>query len=739
MRGSQRLLKANEESKSLSLLRERLARVPHVPGVYRWLDRKGNVLYVGKAKDLEKRMGSYVQNRTLSGPWKQTLLAQVRDFDFTVTRTELEALLLETNLIKELKPKFNVLMKDDKNYVYVKVAIADTYPSVDIVRRMDDRTAKYFGPFPSKGEVEKSLEMLHELFHFRACRTSIDTLNKGKRPSYMCLEFQIGRCNGLCAGKVSREEYCQAIDEVLRFFRGDTEHVMRRATERMHEAVRERKFERAARFRDMIHSMNVVKEKQVISDASQENMDVVGIALATKRAQVVVLRVREGKVVSEQAVSLQGTAENPSDAIEQFLPQYIESAPDLGNTIVVGEDFEGRECLEEFIAEQCRDMACHVPTKVHIIIPERGRKSQLLELAERNAREKLQAQEAAWEADRRNTDDALHELQSVLGLPSPPKRIEGYDISHLGGTETVGSMVVFQNGKATPDQYRSFVIKTLKEGMIDDYAALREVLKRRLRYITQNIEEEEKEWEGREITFGRAKKAEQKIILEVIKKYPERLTQGDINTREFHVARRGTKIIAFVRLHQYKEGLQELKSLWVLEDERGKKLGYFLIRKLLYSMKKGRVHVTMDPHLESYYTGIGFRNVVRPPKVLQERLEREQEEYLDHAPGLVMVYDTAQNKPDTSLTSHPDLLMIDGGKGQLNVALDVLHEMKRAIPVVALAKREEVLFVPGQSEPLQVSHDSAARFLLMRLRDEAHRRAHTHHELRQKKRVFQRV
>lgn len=724
-----RLLKANEESKSLSLLRERLARVPHVPGVYRWLDRKGNVLYVGKAKDLKKRMDSYFQNRKSSGPWKQTLLAQVRDFDFTVTRTELEALLLETNLIKELKPKFNVLMKDDKNHVYVKVAIVDTYPSVDIVRRMDDRTAKYFGPFPSKGEVEKSLEMLHELFKWRACRTSIDALNKGKRPSHMCLEFQIGRCNGLCTEKVAREEYRQAIDEVLRFFRGDPEHVMRRAMELMQEAVRERKFERAARFRDMIHSMEAVKEKQMISDASQDNMDVIGIALALERTQAVVLRVRGGKVVSEQAIPLQGTAENTTDAIEQFLPQYLEHTPNVGDSILIGENFAGRTLIEEFLKKQQGKV-------VRICVPERGRKYHLLALAQRNALEKLRAQEAAWEVDRRNTDDALYELQSLLELPSSPKRIEGYDISHLSGTETVGSMVVFSSGKVAPDQYRSFTIRTLKEGAIDDYAALREVLRRRLRYLTQNLGEEEKEWKGRGITFGRAKKAEQRMIEEVFDAHRDALRVRGIRFQDFLVARKSGCIVAFGRLFPH-QLLKEVKSIWVAPELRGRKLGQFIIRKIVAGVKNGKVYTTIPPSLEEYYANIGFRCVQEPPMALQKVMEEREQELDVHLPTTVVVYDVAQNKPDTSLTSRPDLLVIDGGKGQLSVVLDVLYEMKCAIPVVALAKREEEIFVPWQSEPLQVSRDSAARFLLMRLRDEAHRRAHAHQEKRTGKKVFQ--
>ncbi|MBI3336902.1 excinuclease ABC subunit UvrC [Candidatus Peregrinibacteria bacterium] len=557
-------------------LRSRLAIVPHVCGVYRWIDEKGDILYVGKAKDLRSRLRSYLSTKEKpASPWKRSLQEKIRDFETTLTRSELEALILETNLIKELRPKYNVLMKDDKNYTYIHVSTDEDYPRISTMRKIIGDRGKYFGPFIKTWEVKEMLEMLHELWGWRACGKI------GK--DHPCLEYQIGKCNGLCIGKISQEEYRSRIEKVMRFLRGDHREAMTRLRECMQEAAIQKQFERAARYRDILGRLKT-KEKQIVSDTSRENADVLGVAVHHNKAQVVLLHERSGRLINELSFILVGKFETESSVITQFIQQYYSDSPDIPDVIVCGTEVMDKNMLEDWLRRK------RGGTRVRIHIPRRGKKSKLLNMAEFNAEQKVQQQNAKWEAEAANLKEALKELQEILSLKRAPRRIEGYDTSHLGGTETVGSMVVFKNGKPANDEYRSFTIRTLRSGDIDDYAALKEVLQRRLIYLSNKT---------------------------------------------------------------YREELD------------GKK-----------------------------------------------------------------------KKPDVSLISAPDLLVVDGGKGQLSTAASVLKELQIDIPVIALAKREEEVFRLDDSLPVPFPADSPAVFLLMRLRDESHRRAHQHQEKRHLRRTI---
>lgn len=705
------------------MLRARVAHAPAHPGVYRWLDKDGITLYVGKAKNLRNRLRSYVVSSVAAiGPWRQSFYQQIADFDVTVTASELEALILETNLIKQLRPKYNVLMKDDKNYLYICVHTEEPYPRVEVVRRLPavhgvkplrDHVARCFGPYLSSYQVQEILDFLNEIYGFRACEASIEVHNryaeKGDpvpadrlRP---CLESQIGRCNGLCGGLIKQEEYRARIGHLTQFLKGDEDDVKKRLFERMQQAAAEKRFEKAAEYRNRLRLLEKTEEQDtLVSDTSGEDCDVIGVALLSGRAHVVVMVRRRGKVIGEQNVALSGQAEDASQVLEEFLPQYYSEVNDIPPDVIVSAEVPDSDVMMEWLSAERG-------AKVRLIVPERGKKSQLLRMAERNAYEKALHQEAKWEAEARNIQSALAEIATTLSLSKPPDRIEGYDISHLGGTETVGSMVVTLKGKPARDHYRSFTLRSIGEGEVDDYKALKEVLTRRFRRFVEDLPAEEEAWKQHGIRFGKARKAEQTVLQELIAKYPERLTQIDVDYHEYIVARREENIIGFIRLYKHPGlDLKELKSLWVVEEERGGKLGQFLIRKLLRSVKKGKVYVTIDPHLEEYYAQVGFRYVIKPPKVLQ-----------DHELCCVMVWDASQNKIDPSFSSRPDLLVIDGGKGQLNAALEVLRDMVLDIPVIGLAKREEEIFVPGQKDHVSFAKDSPAKFLLMRLRDEAHR------------------
>ncbi len=726
------------ENSHLPTLRRRIARASTGPGVYRWKDQEGTVLYVGKAKNLRNRLRSYVAPDAGKdqGPWKQSLFRQIADFDVTVVNSELEALVLETNLIKQLRPKYNVLMKDDKNYVYVEVTLQDAYPRVAVVRRMADPKAKYFGPYLSAYHTRQSLDMLHLLFPFFACKPSLDALNRAEGDSEVvyntgklkpCLDYQIGRCCGLCAGAVSREEYRKRIDAVLAFFRGNYDPVIRRAKEQMMEAAAERRFERAKDLRDMLQSVEELKGKQIVSDTSGENADVIGMALLSGKVQVVLMRKREGKLIDEESFTLMGRAESVPEVLEQFLPQFYENLADLPEIILVAEEFSGRETVEQFLSERHG-------RKVSVRIPERGAKSHLLQLAERNAQEKAKQFEASWEAEERNLEEALSELARTLDLSAPPKRIEGYDISHTGGTETVGSMVVFIDGKPKNDQYRSFTIRSMQRGAVDDYRALQEVLTRRLRHLVGGLAFEEAQWKEGGITVGKARKADAETIRAIVERHADVLSDRDLDYQTFIVARHEEDIIGFARLREHSGKLLELSSVWVDEPFRGNHLASFLIRKLLQSVKKGKVYVHAIPEgIERYYETMGFRHLLKTPAVFQERWERYRQEHPDAMERPVLVYDAQQHKPDASLSTVPDLLVIDGGKGQLSAVVDVLRRFDLSIPVIGLAKREEEVFVPGRSTSILFPRDSQGKFLLMRLRDEAHRFANRHRRTRASK------
>lgn len=737
----------------IAALRRRIAKAPQEPGVYRWLDKDGAVLYVGKAKNLRNRLRSYVNgymkefaprhgSESSMGPWKRSFLQQIVDFEMTVVHNEMEAFILETNMIKEYRPKYNVLMKDDKNYLFIRVS-ADAYQRVETVRRLEQDSAKYFGPFFSSFDVRRMLDMLHEVLRYRACKQSVDLLNRGSPSAALrlrpCIDFQIGRCSGLCAGAVSREEYGRRIGLLVDFLKGKRETVRALLQEQMQEAAAARRFEVAARLRDELRMVEGGAHKQIVTDTSGEDADIVAIALLSHRAHAVVLRRRNGQVVGDMSFALKGQVVSVEEVLEEFLPQFYSENPDIPGLIIVPCDFPERSVTSEWLGQKKRK-------KVSIVVPERGHKSALLELAEKNVQEKARQEEVKWEAERRNTVEALEGLQKLLDLPAPPRRIEGYDISHLHGTETVGSMVVIINGKAANDQYRSFAIHTMREGDVDDERALKEVLRRRLRHVSGGLRRELQGWEEKEVVIRKACKADQPGITVLVEANPQHWSSDDLDQGEFFVAVRGDEVIGCCRLYEHPTGLRELRSVCVVEPQRGQRLGHTMIRALLSKKKRRKVYIVIDPALEQYYGEVGFRHILKVPPVLIKKVERTLADHPELTAPLVMLYDPTQHKTDSSLQAIPDLIVVDGGKGQLSAALNVLSAhassdtpinrsmgvggAEGSIPVIALAKREEEIFTPHQSGPLSVPKDSPALFLLIRLRDEAHRFANTLREKR---------
>lgn len=705
-----------------AVLRRRVAKIPGEPGVYRWLDADKNVLYIGKAKNLRNRMKTYVQAGLQRSPWTEIMVRQIADFEITVVQSELEAFILESNLIKQLRPKYNVLLKDDKGYVYVRVSVQEAYPRIDVVRRLENDRAKYFGPFLGARSTHETLEMLDSILSFRTCKKSLDRLNAASAPitnDVPCLDYQIGKCSGLCIGAVTQEQYRERVSQVERFFRGNVGSVKKQAEEHMKHAAKEKKFERAARLRDVVRFIEDIEKRQIISDASGENADVFGIALSHGKIQAVLLRQRDGKLIEHMAFALRGHAENASEALSQFLPQYYADTQDIPESIILGESLPEAEILMTWLGQKCGKA-------VSIIVPERGKKSKLLEMAQRNAEEKVQQQFAAWEAETKTVEDALTGLASLLHLVAPPRRIEGYDISHLGGTATVGSMVVFVNGKPKREHYRSFNMKTVQEGAIDDYKSIKEALRRRLKYLTQDLKAVEKKWKEKGVTFGKVRKEEREKILANIR--TETFSNINVDYKQCVVARKEESIVAFGYVHRHTSGRLELASVWVGDDVRGDKLGHVISQILLKGVEKKKVYLGAKPSLEEYYAEIGFRHVIDPSTELIAEINRNVPAF---ASDIIMVYDGKGHQTDASFIDRPDLLLIDGGKGQLSAALEALDALGLTIPIAGLAKREEEIFLPKHSGPLVVPQDSAARFLLQRVRDEAHRFANARREKRQ--------
>lgn len=726
-------------------------------------------MYVGKAKNLRNRLRNYVQDGTKRSAWTEIMMHQARDFDLTLTNTDLEALMLETNLIKELRPKYNIMMKDDKNYVYLRITLQDTYPRLEIVRRMEKDGAMYFGPKTSAFELRKSLEFLRTIFPFRTCKMRIDIENdkiqgtndkkfedqriksetenekriNEKRTNVAldvtcidrdrptpCLDHHIKQCSAPCIGLVTPEQYRRdSIDGVIAFFQGKYEEIEKLITAQMQEAAASKKFERAAKLRDNLRYLQSMQEKQLVSDMSRANTDIIGTAVLSGHAYVVILQERDGKMISEESFSLKGHAESAAEVLSQFIPQYYNDAADLPDTVITGEEPQQREAIEEWLSN------LH-GKKVTLHVPERGKKSKLLILAEKNADWKAKQSEAKWESQQRQSEGAIAELQRLLELPTLPQRIECYDISHLGGTETVGSMVVFIGGKPKREHYRSFNIKTLKAGKIDDYKSLQEVLSRRLRYLSADRKKEEVQWKEKGFQFGKGRKDEQEKIRSLIIENQQPIADGDLPCKEFLLARKDEQILAFACLAKL-DGVLELKYLWAQGSQESQELLRFVLRKLLQSLKKAKVYAVIDPIQESQYGEMGFRYVVKPPTAIETLygavLQGSPE---DPDRKIVVVYDTKDNKIDESFTSTPDLILIDGGKGQLSSVMEVAQKMNITIPIASLAKREEEIYLPNNPIPVDIPKQSQAQFMLQRLRDEAHRFANYKREGRGKRTLF---
>jgi excinuclease ABC subunit C len=451
--------------------------LPTSPGVYIFKDAAGAVLYVGKAKNIRSRVASYFTRSGDGRPKIAELRERVRQIDFIATRSETEALVLEANLIKRHRPRFNASLRDDKSYPYIVVTLGDEYPRVFATRSSHDPRHRYFGPFPSASSVHATLDVLNKTFPFRKCRGP----EPGRRSGVPCLNYHIGRSVAPCIGAVTKEEYDAIIADVIAFLEGRVDGLIRGREAAMREAAKAMDFERAAKLRDEVSALQHVRDRQQATIASEDSFDAVGAHAEGESACVQIFAVRDGQIVNRDSFLLDNYGEAPAESVAlSFIPQYYGTAAVPREVLV-----QSGEAGEELVT-----LAEHLSvlrgTRVEVRSPQRGDKRRILEMAVRNAGLGLEHERALEEARRSKVASTLDALREDLALPKLPVRIECYDISNTMGTNSVASMVVFQGGRPAKGEYRRFRIRTV-EGA-DDPASMAEVIRRRLERLKANDE-----------------------------------------------------------------------------------------------------------------------------------------------------------------------------------------------------------------------------------------------------------
>jgi len=591
-------------------LKKQLAALPGRPGVYLMRNAKGEVIYVGKAARLKDRVRSYFGSSHMMEPKTLALRQHIEDFEYIVVGNAGEALILEATLIKRHQPFFNIRLKDDKRYPYLKVDVQNPWPRVYITRRIEKDGARYFGPYASAGSVRATLDLTKKLFPWRSCTKEIT--GKDLRP---CLDYYIKRCIAPCTAFCTKEEYDEVIEDVILFLEGKSDDVLRRLKQQMDAASGRMEYERAAQIRDQLRSIERTVERQMVSTTRKEDVDVFGLARDGDTACVQVFFVRGTQMIGRDTFALEGVRDETESAVlTNFLLQYYEGAQYVPKLVAIPAEADERDTIEELLTEKRGSL-------VEVRVPERGEKKRLVELAGENAKESLSVMRLKWMADANKTDQALEQLMEELSLPEIPHRIECYDNSNIQGTNPVSSMVVFIDGKPATNQYRRFKVRTVVGA--DDFATMAEVLRRRFKNHAASLE-------GGKAQGERRDGAEADEVL---------LSPNGLIS-EVHAVRTG-------------EAIGEPRP--AIQNPRSK----------------------------------------------------------------------IQNEDAWDL---PDLVIIDGGKGQLGAAVQVMRELGvHHIPAVGLAKRFEELFVPDEEEPVVLPRGSEALYLVQRVRDEAHRFAITFH------------
>jgi excinuclease ABC subunit C len=555
-------------------LAEALRTLPDRAGVYLFKDARGKLLYVGKAESLRDRVRSYFQAGDLHSAKIHQMMAQAHTVEYILTESPIQALIWENDLVRKEQPRYNTKLRDDKHYPYIRIDVQNPWPVARVSRRMERDGARYFGPFPHATSVRQTLDTLSRLFPQILCTRTIT----GNDPR-ACLYYHIKRCPAPCIGAIGNEDYREIIDGMIRFLEGKDRSLLRDLEREMEQAAENLEFERAADLRDRLRAAEKVIEQERVGYTTLVDQDIIGLARDGGHACLQVFFIRGGRLARRDPFLMQDAEDETDQAVlASFVKQFYSQASELPQELVLPDEPDEAESIAEWLKQT-------KGRRVELTVPRRGEKRRMIELAAANARETLEQQKAEWLADAGRASEAAFQLQEELGLPNLPRRIECFDISHIQGTSSVASMVIFEDGKPKRSDYKRFKIKTVEGN--DDFASMREVLRRR---------------------FKRA------------------------------------------------------------------------------------------------LTG-------------QLRQQGEERTWQD-----------SEDEPEVPWASIPDLVIVDGGKGQLSAAAEVMDELELSeIPIVGLAKQNEEIFLKHRSEPVLLPRTSQALYLVQRIRDEAHRFAVTYH------------
>ena len=469
-------------------IEEELKKLPARPGVYIMHDDKDAIIYVGKAISLKNRVRQYFQKSRNLGIKKEQMVEQIARFEYIITDSELEALVLESNLIKEHRPKYNTMLKDDKNYPFIKVTVGEAFPRIMMARKMKKDKSRYFGPYTSGGAVKDVIELTRKLYHLRSCSRSLPKDIGKERP---CLYYYIKQCNAPCQGYISQEDYKKQVEGLLDFLNGNHKEILKELRQKMLSASEKMDFEEAAQYRDLIQSVEKIGERQKITDQHKEDKDIIAAAMEGEDAVTQVFFVRDGKLIGRDHFYMKiAPGDDRKGVLSSFLKQFYAGTPFIPKEIMLQEEVEDLELIRQWLEKKKGQ-------KVRIAVPKKGTKEKLVELAYQNAQMVLQRDRERIKREEGRTIGAVKEIAELLGLKEV-NRIEAFDISNISGFQSVGSMVVYEKGKPKKSDYRKFRIKWVKGP--NDYASMEEVLTRR--FVHGLDEQEERKTENLEDAYG---------------------------------------------------------------------------------------------------------------------------------------------------------------------------------------------------------------------------------------------
>ena len=449
-------------------IEEELKKLPSKPGVYLMHDERDAIIYVGKAISLKNRVRQYFQSSRNKGVKIEQMVTHIARFEYIITDSELEALVLECNLIKEHRPKYNTMLMDDKAYPFIKVTVQEDFPRVLFARQMYKDKAKYYGPYTSAAAVKDTIDLIHKLYGIRTCNRQLPKMQGKERP---CLNYHIHQCPAPCQGYISKEEYGESVKKALHFLNGNYTPILKELEEKMQQAAEEMEFEKAIEYRELLGSVKKIAQKQKITNSDMENKDVIAMAKDREDAVVQVFFIRDGRLIGRDHFCLHIAADDKKEEIlAAFVKQFYAGTPYIPREIMMQYEIGEAEVIESWLSNRKGQ-------KVHICVPKKGEKEKLVELAQKNAKMVLDQDKERIRREEGRTIGAMKEIAGLLNLPEI-SRVEAYDISNISGFQTVGSMVVFEKGKPKRSDYRKFRIRGVQGA--DDYASMEEMLTRRL-------------------------------------------------------------------------------------------------------------------------------------------------------------------------------------------------------------------------------------------------------------------